>query len=116
MTSRVLHSHIMTTQAWDGDGAGGASMPTDVESAHALSMSQDYLALAIRTRDLGFPGFQHLFSFAARQMAAYVEDGELWHVMAATAAAREVEEMRAMALNGESAPATAVREEMRDGR
>lgn len=61
--------------------------------AEALRQASTYLWMADVAGKRNLPIIQSLYSFAARQMAAYTTDGELWHVRAASAAAHDATHM-----------------------
>lgn len=61
--------------------------------AEALRQASTYLWMADVAGKRNLPVIQSLYSFAARQMAAYTTDGDLWHVQAAAAAAHDATQM-----------------------
>jgi hypothetical protein len=61
--------------------------------AEALRQASSYLWIADVARKRNLPMIQSLYSFAARQMVAYTEDGDEWHLRAATAAAHDATAM-----------------------
>lgn len=61
--------------------------------AEALRQASSYLWIADVARTRNLPMIQSLYSFAARQMVAYTEDGDEWHLRAAVAAAQDATKM-----------------------
>ncbi|OBK48981.1 hypothetical protein A5655_03040 [Mycobacterium sp. 1081908.1] len=61
--------------------------------AEALRQASSYLWIADVARKRNLPMIQSLYSFAARQMVAYTEDGDDWHLRAAAAAAHDATAM-----------------------
>jgi hypothetical protein len=61
--------------------------------AEALRQASSYLWIADAAGKGNLPMIQSLYSFAARQMVAYTEDGDEWHLRAATAAAHDATRM-----------------------
>jgi hypothetical protein len=66
---------------------------SESQIAEALRQASTYLWLADVVGKRQLPMIQSLYSFAARQMAAYTTDGEDWHLRAAAAAAHDATEM-----------------------
>jgi hypothetical protein len=61
--------------------------------AEALRQASSYLWVADVAGKRNLPMIQSLYSFAARQMVAYTEDGDEWHLRAAVAAAQDATKM-----------------------
>ncbi|ORW33840.1 hypothetical protein AWB91_06700 [Mycobacterium paraense] len=75
--------------------------------AEALRQASSYLWIADVAGKRNLPMIQSLYSFAARQMVAYTEDGDEWHLRAAVAAARDATKMHHLLTErGAGAPGT----------
>ncbi|WP_156767393.1 hypothetical protein [Mycobacterium sp. E796] len=68
-------------------------MVSEPQLAEALRQASSYLWIADVARTRNLPMIQSLYSFAARQMVAYTEDGQEWHLRAAIAAAHDATAM-----------------------
>ncbi|WP_156766635.1 hypothetical protein [Mycobacterium sp. E2327] len=68
-------------------------MVSEPQLTEALRQTSSYLWIADVAGKRNLPMIQSLYSFAARQTVAYTEDGEEWHLRAATAAARDATRM-----------------------
>ncbi len=68
-------------------------MVSEPQLAEALRQASSYLWVADVARKRNLPMIQSLYSFAARQMVAYTEDGDEWHLRAAAAAAHDATAM-----------------------
>ncbi|ORW94754.1 hypothetical protein AWB92_10570 [Mycobacterium sp. IEC1808] len=66
---------------------------SEPQLTEALRQASSYLWIADVAGKRNLPMIQSLYSFAARQMVAYTEDGEEWHLRAATAAAHDATRM-----------------------
>lgn len=68
--------------------------------AEALRQASSYLWVADVAGKRNMPMIQSLYSFAARQMVAYTEDGDEWHLRAAVAAAQDATKMHHLLTGG----------------
>ncbi|OBA73013.1 hypothetical protein A5641_06995 [Mycobacterium sp. 1554424.7] len=66
---------------------------SEPQLTEALRQASSYLWIADVARKRNLPMIQSLYSFAARQMVAYTEDGDEWHIRAAAAAAHDATHM-----------------------
>jgi hypothetical protein len=66
---------------------------SEPQLAEALRQASTYLWIAGAAGKRNLPMIQSLYSFAARQMVAYTEDGDDWHLRAAAAAAHDATRM-----------------------
>lgn len=83
------------------------SVVPEPQLAEALRQASNYLWIADVARTRNLPMIQSLYSFAARQMVAFTEDGDEWHLRAAVAAAQDATKMHQLVTGrGPAAPGT----------